>query len=122
EGLAAIKALIASGINVNVTLIFSNNVYKQVAGAFIAGLEERSAKNQPIDKIASVASFFVSRIDTAVDALLTQKIAAAKNPKQRERLQGLLGKAAIANAKLAYRIYNEIFQSPRWKKLSAKGA
>lgn len=122
EGLGAIEELISRGINVNITLIFSNDVYKQVVEAFIAGLEKRSAKGEPIDKIASVASFFVSRIDTAVDAILAKKIAAEKDPKKRRRLQGLLGRAAIANAKLAYQIYKGIIRGARWKKLAAKGA
>ena len=122
EGLPAIQELIFQGLNVNITLIFSNDVYKKVAEAFIKGLEKRAAKGLPVDRIASVASFFVSRIDTAVDANLTKKIEATKNPKVRQRLESLLGRAAIANAKLAYQIYKGIITGARWKKLAAKGS
>ena len=122
EGLPAIEELIFQGLNVNVTLIFSNDVYKKVAEAFIKGLERRQKKDLSVSGIASVASFFVSRIDTAVDALLAKKIEAAKSPKAKQALESLLGRAAIANAKLAYQIYKGIIGGARWKKLAAKGA
>src|SRR5438067_9605931 len=116
EGLPAIEELIAAGINVNITLIFAVNVYEQVAEAYIRGLERRAAKGEPIDRIASVASFFVSRIDTAVDREL-EKLA-----QQRPEAANLFGKAAIANAKLAYRSFKGIFGGERFATLKGKGA
>lgn len=120
EGAPAIRQLIAEGINVNVTLLFAREAYEAVAEAYLAGLEERVNAHQPIDRLASVASFFVSRIDSAVDALLDKRI--AERPADRERLQALHGKTAIANAKLAYQTYEQLVASERWKKLAAKGA
>ncbi len=117
EGLPAIEQAISEGININVTLIFSVQVYEQVAEAYVKGLEKRAAAGKPIDNINSVASFFVSRIDTAVDKQLQAKIDAGKT-----ELKPLLGKAAIANAKLAYESFERIFSGPRWEKLKAKGA
>jgi transaldolase len=111
EGIPAIKQMIAEGININITLIFSQQVYEQVVEAYISGLEERSNKNLPINNILSVASFFISRIDTYVDKAL-DKI----NNKE------LKGKIAIANAKLVYEKSKEIFGSDRFKKLEKKGA
>lgn len=116
EGLPAIEELIAAGINVNVTLIFAVKIYEQVAEAYIRGLERRAAKGQPIDRIASVASFFVSRIDTAVDREL-EKIAA-----QRPEAAALYGKAAIANAKIAYQSFKRIFEGKRFAAMKAKRA
>src|ERR1700693_4178284 len=121
EGLPAIEQCIADGININITLMFSVKVYEEVARAFIRGLQRRMKEGKPID-IASVASFFVSRVDTAVDKLLEQKIAAAKDPSERERLQRLLGKAAVANAKKAYRSYLRIFNEPEFAELRRHGA
>jgi transaldolase/glucose-6-phosphate isomerase len=115
EGIPAIQNLIAAGINVNVTLIFAVNVYEQVAEAYIRGLERRVAEKKPIDRIASVASFFVSRIDTAVDREL-EEIA-----KRRPEASALYGKAAIANAKLAYRSFKQIFEGERFATLKSKG-
>lgn len=117
EGGPAITAAIAAGVNVNVTLLFSLESYDMAANAYIAGLEKRAAQGQPIDRIASVASFFLSRIDTKTDKLLDAKIASGQ-----KQLSGLLGKAAIANAKLAYEDFEKIFGSERFKKLEAKGA
>ncbi len=111
EGIPAITALIAQGINVNVTLIFSNEVYKTVAAAYISGLEKLVANGGDLSKVASVASFFVSRIDSAADALLAAKGNSA-----------LQGKVAIANAKMAYVSFKQIFSGPRWEKLAAKNA
>ncbi len=111
EGLPAITEVIGSGVNVNVTLIFSNENYKQVAEAYIKGLEKLDANNGDISKIASVASFFVSRVDTACDKELE-----AKGNKE------LQGKIAIANSKIAYELSKEIFSGERWKKLKQKGA
>ena len=113
-GVPAIAASIAAGINVNVTLLFSNEAYKKVALAYVEGLEQRVARGEPIDTIASVASFFVSRIDgkidKAIDALGT------------DEAKELRGKVAIANAKLAYQWYLDFIKSDRWQALAAKGA
>ena len=116
EGIPAIRALISEGIHVNVTLIFSLERYREVMGAYLVGLEDRAARSLPIDKVASVASFFVSRLDTAVDPLLEQKISTDPG------LKSLLGKAAIANSKLDYREFETIFVSARFKALEKKGA
>lgn len=122
-GIPAIQTLIADGININVTLIFSLDGYEAVVRAYLAGLKERMMKGQSLD-VASVASFFVSRVDTLVDKLLDEKIAALPehNAVQRERLQALKGKAAIANAKLAYEIFERIFSEPEFKALADQGA
>lgn len=122
EGLPAIEQLIAAGVNVNVTLIFSQEVYEQVTGAYIAGLEKRAAKGLPLDTVASVASFFVSRIDTAVDNALELRIHNAKEEAEKVRLSSLSGKVAIANAKLAYQKFKQIFTGDRFRTLQAKGA
>ncbi len=122
EGLPAIEQLLSLGINVNVTLLFSIEVYEQVAWTFIAGLEKLAAKGGDLKKIASVASFFVSRIDTLVDSLLEAKLKEETNPIQKATLQSLMGKVAIANAKMAYLKFQEISSSPRFAALKAKGA
>src|SRR6059058_530284 len=121
EGLPAIEQCIADGLNINITLMFSVKVYEDVARAYIRGLQRRAKAGKPVD-IASVASFFVSRVDTAVDKLLEQKIAAASDPAERQRLQNLLGKAAVANAKLAYRAFQRIFNEPEFAELRRQGA
>lgn len=121
EGLPAIEALTAEGISINVTLLFSQRVYAQVLEAYIAGLEKFVAGGGDPKKIASVASFFVSRIDVEVDKQLDQKIAAANDADQKSRLEALKGKTAIANAKLAYRHYKQVIATERWQKLAAKG-
>jgi transaldolase len=121
-GIPAFQQAISEGINVNVTLVFSLEGYRQVAQAYIAGLEERAAAGRPIDRIASVASFFVSRVDTAVDHKLDQLIEATYDEARTNELRALQGKAAIANAKLAYDAYKEIFAGPRWEALAQKGA
>jgi transaldolase/glucose-6-phosphate isomerase len=121
EGLPAIETCIADGININITLMFSVKVYEQVARAYIRGLQRRMQQGQPVD-IASVASFFVSRVDTAVDKLLEAKIQASTDPAEKSRLQSLLGKAAVANAKLAYKKFREIFSEPEFKQLRDRGA
>src|SRR5580704_2905453 len=122
EGLPAIRDLIASGINVNITLLFAQAVYEQVVEAYLSGLEVLAAKGGDISKIASVASFFVSRIDTAVDKLIDDKIAKSNDPDEKARLTALKGKIAIANAKMAYQRYKRLFGGERWKKLADKGA
>ena len=121
-GLPAIEELIASGLNVNVTLIFAVEVYEQVAEAYIRGLERRAAEGQPIDRIASVASFFVSRIDTTVDKQLEKLASETTDTTRKQKIEGLMGKAAIANAKLAYESFERIFSGDRWNKLKQKGA
>jgi len=122
EGLPAIRELIGEGINVNITLLFAQAVYAQVVEAYLAGLEALAAKGGDVSKIASVASFFVSRIDTAVDKLLDEKIAQANDPDEKRRLAALKGKVAIANAKMAYQIYLQRFAGERWQALKQKGA
>lgn len=121
-GLPAVEELIASGLNINVTLIFAVPVYEKVAEAYIRGLERRANAGQPIDRIGSVASFFVSRIDTAVDKQLESKAQQAKDSQQKQRIEELMGRAAIANAKIAYESFQKIFSGERWDKLKAKGA
>jgi transaldolase / glucose-6-phosphate isomerase len=122
EGLPAIEQLIGEGISINITLLFSQKVYLQVAEAFLAGIEKYVAKGGDPSHVASVASFFVSRIDTLVDKELDEKIAKANDPSEKERLAALKGKVAIANAKLAYQDYKRLFSGPRWDKLAARGA
>src|ERR1035437_4050944 len=122
EGLPAIRHLIGEGISINITLLFSQKVYVQVAEAYLAGLEKYVAKGGDPSHVASVASFFVSRIDSAVDKQLDDNIARANDPSEKERLAALKGKVAIANAKLAYQDYKRLFSGARWEKLAAKGA
>ncbi|ABF41811.1 glucose-6-phosphate isomerase [Candidatus Koribacter versatilis Ellin345] len=122
EGLPAIEELIASGLNINVTLIFSVHRYEEVAEAYIRGLERRAQAGQPIDRIGSVASFFVSRIDSAVDKQLEALEKEATDPAKKQEIHALRGKAAIANAKLAYASFKRIFESPRFEALKRKGA
>jgi transaldolase/glucose-6-phosphate isomerase len=122
EGLPAIQHLIGEGISINITLLFSQKVYVQVAEAYLAGLEKYVAGGGDPSHVASVASFFVSRIDSAVDKQLDEKIARANDPTEKERLAALKGKVAIANAKLAYQEYKRLFSGPRWDRLAAKGA
>jgi transaldolase / glucose-6-phosphate isomerase len=121
-GLPAIRTLIGEGINVNVTLLFSQKVYAEVADAYISGLEDFVAKGGDPHKVASVASFFVSRIDTLVDEALDKRIAATRDPAEKERLAALKGKVAIANAKLAYQHYQRISRDERWQRLAQQGA
>src|SRR5580698_5602726 len=122
EGLPAVRELIADGINVNITLLFAQSVYAQVVEAYLAGLEALAAKGGDVSRIGSVASFFVSRIDTAVDQLLDDKIAKANDPDEKARLTQLKGKVAVANAKLAYQRYKRLFGGERWKSLAGRGA
>src|SRR6516225_5322864 len=121
-GLTAIRTLIGEGINVNVTLLFSQQVYAEVAEAYISGLEAFAKKGGDPHRVASVASFFVSRIDTLVDDELDKRIAATTDQAARARLQALKGKVAIANAKLAYQLYQKLFSDERWQRLAQKGA
>jgi transaldolase / glucose-6-phosphate isomerase len=122
EGLPAIEQLTGEGISINITLLFSQKVYIEVAEAYLAGLEKYVAAGGDPAHVASVASFFVSRIDTAVDKQLDEKIARANDPGEKDRLAALKGKVAIANAKLAYQEYKRLFSGARWEKLAAKGA
>src|SRR5579871_5564460 len=122
EGLPAIEHLTGEGISINITLLFSQKIYVKVAEAYLAGLEKYIAKGGDPSHVASVASFFVSRIDTAVDKQLDEKIARANDPAEKERLAALKGKIAIANAKLAYQEYKHLFAGARWEKLAARGA
>lgn len=122
EGIPAIEQLIGEGININVTLLFSQRVYQQVADAYISGLSSYAASGGDVSKVKSVASFFVSRIDTAVDNRIEDKLKKAQGEKK-ELLQSLLGKVAICNAKLAYQYYLQLYQNnPRWKALAIGGA
>jgi len=121
EGAPVIEEMLAEGKNINITLLFSIVSYERVALAYVAALEQRHAAGQPIDRIASVASFFVSRVDTLVDKLLDEKIASASDG-QASKLASLKGKIAVANAKLAYAKYQEIFESARFATLRAAGA
>jgi transaldolase len=124
EGFPAIETVISQGINVNVTLLFSVNSYVDAAWAYIRGLQKRSAANEPIDKIASVASFFLSRIDIKIDEYLDEKLKGmgTESISQEARLKAFKGKVAIANAKLAYQKFKEIIGSDEWKALADKGA
>jgi transaldolase len=122
ECVPVIRQLLEEGININITLLFAQSAYEKVAEAFIAALEARAAKNQDIAHIASVASFFVSRIDTLADSLIDEKLKSASDAGQKTLLNGLKGKVAIANAKVTYKKYQELFSGPRWNALKAKGA
>jgi transaldolase len=123
EGLPAVEQAIQDGISVNVTLLFSVQSYVETAWAYIRGLEARVVQGQDISQIASVASFFLSRIDTNVDGLINARLKAGEpSPEITEKLQKILGKVAIANAKIAYQEYKKIIQSDRWQALVAKGA
>jgi len=121
EGAIAVRRLIAEGINVNITLLFAIQAHDRVVEAYMAGLEDRIKARQPIDGLASVASFFVSRVDTEIDKRLDALIAKASQP-EKERLKLLKGRAAIANAKLAYRLFAQKFAGPRWQALAKQGA
>jgi transaldolase/glucose-6-phosphate isomerase len=122
EGLPAIEESIYRGVNINITMIFSIENYIQVAESFIKGLERRDAEGKPVDHIASVASFFVSRVDTAIDTDLEYRASHAATPEEKAILEGLMGGAAIANAKIAYQKFKEIFYGERFSKLKSKGA
>jgi len=121
EGIPAIRQLLEDGLNINITLLFAQSAYEQVAEAFMSALEARALKKLDIDHIASVASFFVSRIDTLVDSKIETMLPSAAGDKK-ALLASLEGKVAIANAKLTYKKYQELYGSTRWKALQAKGA
>ncbi len=123
EGVPAVRQLISEGININITLLFAQEAYVKVAEAYVDGLEAAQKAGKDISGIASVASFFVSRIDTLVDSMIDERLKTAIPPQQdQELLRSLHGKVAIANAKQAYRSYQKMIETPRWKALAAKGA
>ncbi len=122
EGLPAIRQLIGEGININVTLLFAQEVYEEVAEAYIAGVEDLAKRGGNLKKMAGVASFFISRIDTLVDSIIDDKLKATTDAKQQALLKSLKGKVAIANGKLTYQRYQRIFSGPRWEALASKGA
>jgi transaldolase len=122
EGVSVIREMLAEGKNINITLLFSIESYERVALAYVEALEQRVAAGQPVDRIASVASFFVSRVDTLVDKLLDEKIESASSGVEHARAEALKGTIAIANAKLAYAKYQQIFGGERFTALRAKGA
>ncbi len=121
EGIPAIRQLLEDGLNINITLLFAQSAYEKVAEAFIAALEARVAKGQSVNHIASVASFFVSRIDSLIDSKIDAMLKSASGD-AKTLLESLHGTIAIANAKLTYKKYQELFGGPRWKALAAKGA
>src|SRR5580704_13403329 len=122
EGLPAIRQAIGEGINVNVTLLFSQEVYEKVAEAHIAGLEDLAKRGGNLKKIGGVASFFISRIDSLVDSMIEEKLKTTTDLQQQALLKSLPGKVAIANGKLTYLRYQRIFSGPRWQALAAQGA
>jgi transaldolase len=121
EGIPAIRQLLEEGININITLLFAQSAYEKVAEAYLAALEARAAKGQDVSHMASVASFFVSRIDTLIDSIIEEKLKSATG-ENRALLESIEGKVAIANAKLTYQKYQELFGGARWKALADKGA
>ena len=121
EGVPAIEQCLYEGININITLLFAVSAYEQVAWAYIRALERRLAENKPIHTVASVASFFVSRIDTLADKLVEEKMRASADPKVKAKLAELGGKVAVANAKMAYQRFKTIFGDPRFVSLKEKG-
>jgi len=121
EGIPAIRQLLEEGLNINITLLFAQSAYEKVAEAYVAALEARAAKSQEVSHIASVASFFVSRIDTLVDSKIDAQLKTATG-ETKALLESLHGAIAIANAKLTYKKYQELFGGPRWKALAGKGA
>src|SRR5256714_900468 len=121
EGAIAVRRLIAEGVNVNITLLFAIQAHERVIEAYMAGLEDRVKARQPIDGLAAVAGFCVSSVDTESDKRLDAVIAKASAP-EKERLKMLKGRAAIANAKLAYRLFGQKFSGPRWERLVKEGA
>jgi transaldolase len=122
EGIPAFRQLISEGLNINVTLLFSQEVYEEVADAYIAGLEQLASRGGDVSKSASVASFFISRIDSSVDSIIATRLKTAKDDREKAQLQSIQGKVAIANGKQTYQRYLRIFGTDRWKKLAAKGA
>jgi transaldolase/glucose-6-phosphate isomerase len=122
EGISVIDQLISEGINVNVTLLFAQESYEQVAHAYITGLEKFAAAGGDLNRVASVASFFISRIDSAIDGRIAARLQETINAAEQSLLRGVAGKVAIANAKLTYQRYRELFSGPRWQALAGQGA
>jgi transaldolase len=122
EGIPAIEQMIYEGVSVNVTLLFAVPFYEAVMDAYMSGLERRASEGKAVDQIHSVASFFVSRVDTMVDRELEAKISVSEDQAAQARLRGLLGKAAVANVKVAYQAFKRVLSGPRWEALTAKGA
>jgi transaldolase/glucose-6-phosphate isomerase len=122
QGVPAMRQLIADGINVNVTLLFSQAAYERVVESYVAGVETLARDGGDVSRVASVASFFVSRIDSAVDRLLSARMKAASSTREQVLLSSLMGKIAIANAKQTYQKYLHLFSGPRWEALAARGA
>jgi len=122
EGIPAFQQLISEGININVTLLFAQEVYARVAEAYIAGLEQLAARGGDVSRIGSVASFFISRIDNSIDAIVAARLKTAKSAQEQEQLKSLLGKVSVANGKQTYASYRKIFSGPRWQALATKGA
>ena len=122
EAVSAIRELLTEGVNVNVTLLFSRAAYARVAEAHLAALEDRATRGEDVSQVASVASFFVSRIDSLVDGLLEELCASSSAGEMRQRAEALRGRVAIANAKLAYQDWRARASTPRWERLSARGA
>ena len=121
QGLPAIEQLTSEGVNINVTLLFSVERYEEVIEAYFRGLEQRVSKDQPIHEITSVASFFVSRVDTLTDKLLETRLSSAASKAEKDKITSLFGKAAVANAKIAYKKYKNIFSGKRFLTLKEKG-
>ena len=122
QAVDAVRRLITEGVNVNVTLLFSQSAYEQFAESYMAGLETRGREGGDLSRVASVASFFVSRIDSAVDKLLSQRVKNSGSSAEQAQLRGLMGKVAVANAKQTYQRYLRLFSGPRWDALAARGA
>ena len=121
EGLPAIEQLISEGVNINVTLLFSIGRYEEVIEAYLRGIEKRASKGQPINEIASVASFFVSRVDTLTDKVLETRLSSATSKAEKDKIVSFFGKAAVANAKIAYKKYRGIFSDKRFLTIKEKG-
>src|SRR5258708_8731875 len=121
DGIPAIRQMLSEGVNINITLLFAQGVYEEVAQTYIDALEIYAAGGGDVSRVASVASFFISRIDSLVDSLLNEQIKKETDPAKKAKPQGLLGKIAIANGKLTYEAYQKIFSTPRWQTLAAKG-
>ncbi|MBF6600486.1 MAG: transaldolase [Dehalococcoidia bacterium] len=121
-GIPAIEECIAAGVNINITLLFAVEYYERVMEAYLRGLERRAEAREDIAGLNSVASFFVSRVDTSADKRIEAKLAAASDAQQRAKLEGLRGTVAVANAKVAYRRFREVFAGERFRKLQSAGA
>jgi transaldolase/glucose-6-phosphate isomerase len=122
EGIPAIRQALSEGISINITLLFAQDAYEKVAQAYLEGLEAYAAAGGDVSKVSSVASFFISRIDSLADALIQKKIDAGATGSDRKRLESLLGKVAIANGRMTYQRFKAIFSGPRWQALASKGA